>query len=137
MHIYRFMLILKLHRCLCYFFCSFCGFFVHFKCQCFMHLLLVLLWRCLVRPCECIFCSFVTLVCFAVGVRYTDEFAVCLVGPCARLMKFCVCMSHANVLIFLVVVVHECLLHERVHTLVSACALAHALVLAHNFATCT
>ena len=136
-HIRRFILILKLHCCLCYFFCSFCVYFVHFKIQFYMCHLVALLLCCLVCPCKCIFCSFATLVCFVVKVRCTGEFAACLVGPCARFVKFCLCMPHANVLLFFVVVAHAYLLHERIHTLVSACALAHTLTLAYNFALCT
>ena len=133
-HICMCMLMFKSRSCLCYFFCSFCVFFVHFKIQ--RHLVALLLC-CLVCPCKCIFCSFATLVCFVVKVRCTGEFAACFVGPHARIMKFYLCMSHANVLLFFVVVAHAYLLHERIHTLVSACALAHALNLAYNFVLCT
>ena len=53
---------------------------------------------------------------------------------CACLAPFCLCMSHANVLIFVDVIAHVCLLRERVHTLAITRALAHALALVHSFA---
>ena len=117
-----------------FFVCSFHVFFAGFSCQFRMRLLPVLLSCCLVRPCECIFCSFTTLVCFAVEVRCTGEFVECLVCACACLVIFSVCMPHANVLIIVAVVAHACLLHERDRTLASTRTLAHTLALAHTFA---
>ena len=67
-------------------------------------LFLVLLLCCLRRPCECAFCCFYVLVCFAVGVRCTSELVACFVCVCACVVSFCLCVSRGNLLAFAVVV---------------------------------
>ena len=132
----RCMIIFSLDICLLCFVYSVYVFFTCFSCQFCLRLLLVLLLCCLVRPCECIFCCFVTLLCFAVEVRCTGEFVACLVCACVCLMKFFLYMPHANVLSFVAVVAHACLFHERAHTLTNTHTLAHALALDHTFVRC-
>ena len=78
------------------FLCIFACFSCHFCSRVF----LVLLLCCLRRPCACIICCFVVLVCFAVGVRYDGDFVACFVCTCAYLVSLYLCVSHTYLLGF-------------------------------------
>ena len=78
----------------------FLGIFACFSCRFCSRVFLVLLLCCLRRPCACIICCFVVLVCFAVGVRYDGDFVVCFVCACAYLVSLYLCVSHTYLLGF-------------------------------------
>ena len=118
--------------CLLCFVCAFFSFVDCFSCRfCLRHFLVSLTCH-LRRPCGCAFCCFCGLICFAVGVMCESDFVACFVCARACLVPCCLCVSRANLLVFVVVVASVCLLRAHAHTLVSTRALAHALTLAHN-----
>lgn len=79
----------SLGACLLCFAWAFFVFFVFFSCRFCLSIFLVLLLCCLRRPCGCVFCCFVALVCFAVGVRCDGEFAPCFVYALCRFACTC------------------------------------------------